>query len=78
MPSGKVRARAPRACGQPAVVAPSGRWLPVDPFLSLARDPAAVATWENAWERFTPFLGFPPELRRIIYTTNAIVILSLR
>jgi putative transposase len=36
------------------------------------RYPAAVATWENAWERFIPFLAFPPELRRIIYTTNAI------
>ena len=34
--------------------------------------PAAVATWENAWEQFIPFLAFPPELRRIIYTTNAI------
>ena len=28
--------------------------------------------WENAWERFIPFLAFPPELRRIIYTTNSI------
>jgi putative transposase len=36
------------------------------------RYPAAVATWRNAWERFIPFLEFPPELRRIIYTTNAI------
>ena len=34
--------------------------------------PAAVMTWENAWERFIPFLEFPPEVRRIIYTTNAI------
>ena len=34
--------------------------------------PAAVATWENAWERFIPFLAFPPELRKIIYTTNSI------
>jgi putative transposase len=34
--------------------------------------PAAVATWEAAWERFTPFLAFPPEVRKIIYTTNAI------
>ena len=33
--------------------------------------PAAVMTWQNAWERFTPFLAFPPELRKIIYTTNA-------
>jgi len=36
------------------------------------RCPAAVAVWERAWERFTPFLAFPPEVRRIIYTTNAI------
>jgi putative transposase len=34
--------------------------------------PAAVMTWQNAWERFIPFLEFGPELRRIIYTTNAI------
>ena len=34
--------------------------------------PAAVAIWERAWERFTPFLAFPPALRKIIYTTNAI------
>ena len=31
-----------------------------------------VATFEDAWERFTPFLAFPPELRRVIYTTNSI------
>jgi putative transposase len=34
--------------------------------------PATVATWTAAWERFIPFLAFPPELRKIIYTTNAI------
>lgn len=34
--------------------------------------PATVTTWENAWERFIPFLEFPPEVRKIIYTTNAI------
>jgi putative transposase len=36
------------------------------------RYPAAVATWQAAWERFIPFLEFPPELRKIIYTTNSI------
>jgi putative transposase len=36
------------------------------------RYPAAVATWDNAWERVIPFLAFAPELRKIIYTTNAI------
>ena len=34
--------------------------------------PQTVATWERAWERFTPFLDFPPMLRRVIYTTNSI------
>ena len=36
------------------------------------RYPHAVNTWRAAWERFVPFLAFPPELRRVIYTTNAI------
>jgi putative transposase len=36
------------------------------------RNPAVVTTWQNAWERFTPFLAFPPAVRKIIYTTNAI------
>ena len=40
--------------------------------------PAAVATWERAWERFTPFLAFPPEVRKIIYTTNAIESLNFQ
>jgi putative transposase len=34
--------------------------------------PAAVAVWQRAWERFTPFLAFPPAVRRVIYTTNSI------
>lgn len=34
--------------------------------------PAALATWENAWDRFTPFLAFGPALRKVIYTTNSI------
>ena len=42
------------------------------------RYPGAVGVWERAWERFTPFLAFPPEVRRIIYTTNAVVIWSPR
>jgi len=33
---------------------------------------AAVAVWERAWDRFIPFLAFPPEIRRVVYTTNAI------
>jgi len=33
---------------------------------------ATVAVWENAWERFIPFLAFPEPVRKIIYTTNSI------
>ncbi|MGO2092720.1 MAG: IS256 family transposase, partial [Microbacterium gubbeenense] len=35
-------------------------------------NPHAAAVFADAWERFTPFLAFPPEVRRVIYTTNAI------
>ena len=34
--------------------------------------PATVRVWRDAWERFIPFLEFPPEVRKIIYTTNSI------
>ena len=34
--------------------------------------PAAVAVWERAWDRFTPFLEFGPSIRKVLYTTNAI------
>jgi putative transposase len=36
------------------------------------RYPATVQAWERAWDRFIPFLEFPPAVRKIIYTTNAI------
>jgi len=42
------------------------------------RHKAVVATWQNAWERFTPFLAFAPEIRKIIYTTNAIESLNFQ
>jgi putative transposase len=31
--------------------------------------PATVKVWRDAWERFIPFLEFPPEVK-ILYTTN--------
>jgi putative transposase len=40
--------------------------------------PATVATWENAWERFIPFLAFGPALRKVIYTTNSIESLNFQ
>lgn len=41
-------------------------------------NPRAAAVFEDAWERFTPFLAFPPEVRRVIYTTNAIESLNFQ
>jgi putative transposase len=40
--------------------------------------PAMIASWESAWEEFVPFLAFPVELRKIVYTTNAIESLNAR
>jgi putative transposase len=37
-----------------------------------AKSPGAVAIWDRAWPEFVPFLAFPAEIRKIIYTTNAI------
>ena len=36
------------------------------------RYPTVVATWRRAWDRVIPFFAFPPAVRRVIYTTNAI------
>jgi transposase-like protein len=36
------------------------------------KNPNTVRVFEDAWDRFIPFLAFPPMLRRVIYTTNAI------
>ncbi len=37
-----------------------------------ARFPAIGRSWEAAWDQFIPFFDYPPELRKLIYTTNAI------
>ena len=34
--------------------------------------PQSVKVWSDAWERFVPFLQFPPMARKVIYTTNSI------
>lgn len=36
------------------------------------RYPAIRRLWENAWAEFVPFLDYDPEVRRVIYSTNAI------
>ena len=34
--------------------------------------PMVVASWRRAWTQVIPFFAFPPEVRRLIYTTNAL------
>ncbi|HEY7621913.1 MAG TPA: transposase [Solirubrobacteraceae bacterium] len=40
------------------------------------RFPVITQAWLNAWEYVIPFLAFPDEVRRVIYTTNAIEALN--
>ena len=42
------------------------------------RYPAVRSLWENAWAEFVPFLDYSPEIRRVIYSTNAIESLHAR
>ncbi len=39
---------------------------------------AALQVWERAWDRFIPFLAFPEEIRRIVYTTNTVESLHMQ
>ncbi|WP_414706764.1 IS256 family transposase [Ralstonia sp. UBA689] len=43
-----------------------------------AKYPTIVHSWQRAWEHVTPFFAFAPEIRRVIYTTNAIESLSIQ
>ena len=44
------------------------QWDPKYPMIS--------ASWIENWERIVPFLSFPPDVRRVIYTTNTIEALN--
>jgi len=40
--------------------------------------PTVVGAWRRAWDKVIPFFAFPPEVRRVIYTTNAIESVNAR
>jgi transposase-like protein len=40
--------------------------------------PTVVAAWRRAWSHVIPFFAFPPHIRRVIYTTNAIESINAR
>lgn len=37
-----------------------------------AKYPTISRSWLANWDRITPFFAYPPEIRKVIYTTNAI------
>lgn len=42
------------------------------------RFPTVVASWRRAWTNVIPFFAFPPDIRRVIYTTNALESVNAR
>ena len=40
--------------------------------------PTIAASWRRAWEQVIPFFAYPAEVRKLIYTTNAIESLNAR
>jgi putative transposase len=51
------------------MVAFAERWNP--------KYPTIAALWQRNWERVIPFFAFPAEIRKIIYTTNAVESLNM-
>lgn len=39
--------------------------------------PRVSQSWQNNWQRIIPYFAYPPEIRRVIYTTNAIESLNM-
>ncbi len=39
--------------------------------------PTISQVWRRNWERITPFFAFPAEIRKVIYTTNAVESLNM-
>jgi putative transposase len=53
-----------REAAEQALQAFDGKWSKQYPMIA--------QSWRNQWERVVPFLAFPADLRRVLYTTNAI------
>ena len=47
----------------------AGRWQ--------GKYPTIAALWQRHWERVIPFFAFPREIRKIVYTTNAVESLNM-
>lgn len=66
---------------KPVYAAPAAEeaaWRP-DEFTAKwdATHPATGPVWRRNWERITPFFAFPGDIRKVIYTTNAVESLNM-
>ena len=52
--------------------------LPVDEFLGAGQTyPTISQMWRRNWEHLTPFFAYPADIRKVIYTTNAVESLNM-
>ena len=80
--SWKDRKASPRRCGRSiarrARRPRRGLWRPSRAAPGGRNTRRSCRSWRRAWEQVIPFYAFPPEVRRIIYTTNAIESLHMQ
>jgi putative transposase len=43
-----------------------------------SKHPTIVQSWRRAWQNVIPFFAFPPDVRKVIYTTNVIESLHMQ
>ena len=55
----------------PAPRRPRPRWTRSSAGRGAASSRRSWRAWRRAWDQVIPFFAFPPEVRRVIYTTNA-------
>lgn len=63
----------------PTAPSPQAAWAAFEEFEEkwAKAYPATSRLWRDAWEQFIPFLDYDVEIRRVLCSTNAIVIWSL-
>jgi putative transposase len=64
-------------CTAPTVAAAEARFADLSETWG-EKYPAMIKSWQTSWAEFVPFLEFPVELRKVVYTTNAIESLNGR
>lgn len=67
---GIYRAVSAEAAEQALSAFEEGRWG--------QRYPPIVASWRRNWQRVIPFFAYPQDVRRVLYTTNAIESLNMQ